>query len=66
MKFNCYTMLQNIEEIRNNHKAKVPCFDFESFGRNGFEELQVSEDCGVVMLIIHATALVMFIFYSLI
>ncbi|XP_020110586.1 uridine-cytidine kinase C-like [Ananas comosus] len=49
MKFNCYTMLQNIEEIRNNHKAKVPCFDFESFGRNGFEELQVSEDCGVVI-----------------
>jgi hypothetical protein len=40
--------LQNITEIRNSHKAKVPCFDFEKFSRNGFKEFQVSEECGVV------------------
>lgn len=43
--------LQNIEEIKNKHKAKVPCFDFENFCRNGFKDLQVSEECGVVKYI---------------
>ncbi|XP_072990922.1 uncharacterized protein [Typha latifolia] len=42
-------LTKNIEEIRNNHKAKVPCFDFENFSRNEFKEIQVSEDCGVVI-----------------
>ncbi|KAJ3679486.1 hypothetical protein LUZ60_017497 [Juncus effusus] len=42
-------LLKNIEDIRNKHKAKVPCFDFENFCRNGFKELQVSEECGVVI-----------------
>ncbi|KAJ1700022.1 hypothetical protein LUZ63_008534 [Rhynchospora breviuscula] len=42
-------LLKNIEEIRNKPKAKVPCFDFENFCRNGFKELQVSEECGVVI-----------------
>ncbi|KAG0458241.1 hypothetical protein HPP92_023398 [Vanilla planifolia] len=41
--------LQNIEDIRKHHKAKIPCFDFENCSRNGFKELQVSEDCGVVV-----------------
>jgi hypothetical protein len=40
--------LQNITEIRNSHKAKVPCFDFEKFTRSGLKEFQVSEECGVV------------------
>jgi hypothetical protein len=38
-------------EIRNSHKAEVPCFDFESFSRKGFKELQVSEESGVVKYI---------------
>ncbi|XP_078165642.1 P-loop containing nucleoside triphosphate hydrolases superfamily protein isoform X1 [Carex rostrata] len=42
-------LLKNIEEIKNKHKAKVPCFDFENFCRNGFKDLQVSEECGVVI-----------------
>lgn len=42
-------LTKNIKEIRNSHKAKVPCFDFEKFSRNGFKELQVSEECGVVI-----------------
>ncbi|EMS65637.1 hypothetical protein TRIUR3_24701 [Triticum urartu] len=43
------TLPTNIKEIRNTHKAKVPCFDFEKFKRNGFKEFQVSEECGVVI-----------------
>ncbi|KAL6851474.1 hypothetical protein ACP4OV_020407 [Aristida adscensionis] len=42
-------LTKNIVEIRNSHKAKVPCFDFENFSRNGFKELQVSEESGVVI-----------------
>ncbi|KQJ82027.1 uncharacterized protein LOC100840996 isoform X1 [Brachypodium distachyon] len=42
-------LTKNIKEIRNSHKAKVPCFDFEKFSRNGFKEFQVSEECGVVI-----------------
>ena len=38
-------------EIRNSHKAEVPCFDFENFSRKGFKELQVSEESGVVKYI---------------
>ncbi|GJN11791.1 hypothetical protein PR202_ga30029 [Eleusine coracana subsp. coracana] len=37
----------NITEIRKSHKAEVPCFDFEKFNRNGFKEIQVSEESGV-------------------
>lgn len=40
---------KNIDDLRSRHKAKVPCFDFESCSRSGFKELQVSEDCGVVI-----------------
>jgi len=40
--------LQNIDDIRNGQRTKVPIFDLESGARNGFKELEVSEDCGVV------------------
>ncbi|CAN6242304.1 unnamed protein product [Urochloa humidicola] len=42
-------LTKNIMEIRNSHKAEVPCFDFENFSRKGFKELQVSEESGVVI-----------------
>ncbi|XP_066165812.1 uncharacterized protein [Oryza sativa Japonica Group] len=42
-------LTKNIMEIRKNHKAEVPCFDFEKCKRKKFEELQVSEECGVVI-----------------
>lgn len=50
--FNCLDLSllsKNINDLRNCHKAKVPCFDFENCSRNGFKELQVSEECGVVI-----------------
>jgi len=40
--------LQNIDDIRNGRRTKVPIFDLESGARSGFKELEVSEDCGVV------------------
>ncbi|KAM0865237.1 hypothetical protein ACQ4PT_043412 [Festuca glaucescens] len=43
-------LTKNITEIRNSHKAKVPCFDFEKFTRSGFKEFQVSEECGVLKI----------------
>lgn len=43
-------LTKNIEDLRSFHKTKVPCFDFENCSRSGFKELQVSEDCGVVIL----------------
>ncbi|KAK3145164.1 hypothetical protein QOZ80_4AG0324270 [Eleusine coracana subsp. coracana] len=42
-------LTKNITEIRKSHKAEVPCFDFEKFNRNGFKEIQVSEESGVVI-----------------
>uniref|UniRef100_A0A0E0P6R3 CYTH domain-containing protein n=1 Tax=Oryza rufipogon TaxID=4529 RepID=A0A0E0P6R3_ORYRU len=42
-------LTKNIMEIRKNHKAEVPCFDFEKCKRKKFEELHVSEECGVVI-----------------
>lgn len=39
---------QNIDDVRNRRRTKVPIFDLESGARNGFKELEVSEDCGVV------------------
>lgn len=40
--------LQNIDDIRNGRRTKVPVFDLETGARSGFKELEVSEDCGVV------------------
>ncbi|KAK9277078.1 hypothetical protein L1049_006617 [Liquidambar formosana] len=40
---------KNIDDIRNYRRTKVPVFDLETGIRNGFKELEVSEDCGVVI-----------------
>ncbi|ESW29740.1 hypothetical protein PHAVU_002G095000 [Phaseolus vulgaris] len=40
---------KNIDDIRNGQRTKVPIFDLESGARNGFKELEVSEDCGVII-----------------
>lgn len=42
------SLLQNIDDIRNFQRTKVPVFDLETGARSGFKELEVSEDCGVV------------------
>jgi len=50
----CHTIIiliipfQNIGDIRNGRRTKVPMFDLETGARSGFKELEVSEDCGVV------------------
>ena len=47
----CFLLLssfQNIDDIRNVRRTKVPIFDLESGARSGFKDLEVSEDCGVV------------------
>ncbi|XP_071741125.1 uncharacterized protein [Rutidosis leptorrhynchoides] len=43
-------LTKNISDIRRRRKAKVPVFDLESGARCGFKELEVSEDCGVVII----------------
>ncbi|XP_051148741.1 uncharacterized protein LOC127263652 isoform X2 [Andrographis paniculata] len=40
---------KNIDDIRNCYRTKVPVFDLETGARSGFKELEVSEDCGVVI-----------------
>ncbi|CAK8577418.1 unnamed protein product [Lathyrus sativus] len=40
---------KNIDDIRNGRRTKVPIFDLESGTRSGFKELEVSEDCGVII-----------------
>ncbi|XP_019424070.1 PREDICTED: uncharacterized protein LOC109333193 isoform X3 [Lupinus angustifolius] len=40
---------KNIDDIRNARRTKVPIFDLESGARSGFKELEVSEDCGVII-----------------
>ncbi|XP_019421733.1 PREDICTED: uncharacterized protein LOC109331593 isoform X4 [Lupinus angustifolius] len=40
---------KNIDDIRNGRRTKVPIFDVESGARSGFKELEVSEDCGVII-----------------
>ncbi|KAJ8769270.1 hypothetical protein K2173_002198 [Erythroxylum novogranatense] len=40
---------KNIDDIRRDHRTKVPIFDLETGARRGFKELQVSEDCGVII-----------------
>lgn len=44
----CFCHLQNISDIRNCRRTKVPVFDLETGARSGFKELEVSEECGVV------------------
>ncbi|XP_011038636.1 PREDICTED: uncharacterized protein LOC105135462 isoform X1 [Populus euphratica] len=40
---------KNIGNIRNGRRTKVPIFDLETGARSGFKELEVSEDCGVII-----------------
>ncbi|XP_021896156.1 uncharacterized protein LOC110813374 isoform X3 [Carica papaya] len=40
---------QNINDIRNGRRTKVPIFNLETGARTGFKELEVSEDCGVII-----------------
>ncbi|CAA3020728.1 uncharacterized protein LOC111399081 isoform X2 [Olea europaea subsp. europaea] len=40
---------KNIDDIRNCRRTKVPVFDLETGVRSAFKELEVSEDCGVVI-----------------
>ncbi|XP_062171033.1 uncharacterized protein LOC133876793 isoform X3 [Alnus glutinosa] len=40
---------KNIGDIRNGRRTKVPIFDLENGARSGFKELEVSEDCGVII-----------------
>ncbi|GMY18607.1 uridine-cytidine kinase c [Fagus crenata] len=40
---------KNIGDIRNGRRTKVPVFDLETGARSGFKELEVSEDCGVII-----------------
>ena len=42
--------MQNIDDIRNRRRTKVPVFDLETGARSGFKDLEVSEDCGAVQL----------------
>ncbi|XP_062111107.1 uncharacterized protein LOC133822694 isoform X7 [Humulus lupulus] len=43
-------LLKNFDDIRNGRRTKVPVFDLETGARSGFKELEVSEDCGVIIL----------------
>ncbi|KAB1205717.1 Uridine-cytidine kinase C [Morella rubra] len=40
---------KNIGDIRNCRRTKVPIFDLETGARSDFKELEVSEDCGVII-----------------
>ncbi|KAJ4709753.1 Uridine-cytidine kinase C [Melia azedarach] len=40
---------KNIGDIRHGRRTKVPIFDLETGARSGFKELEVSEDCGVII-----------------
>lgn len=46
-----FFLLQNIGDIRNGRRTKIPLFDLETGSRNGLKELEVSDDCGVVCYI---------------
>ncbi|KAL8549632.1 hypothetical protein ACS0TY_008468 [Phlomoides rotata] len=40
---------KNIDDIKHFRRTKVPVFDLESRARSGLKELEVSEDCGVII-----------------
>ncbi|KAG8637493.1 hypothetical protein MANES_15G128300v8 [Manihot esculenta] len=42
-------LAKNINDIRCGRTAKVPLFDLETGARSGFKELDISEDCGVII-----------------
>ncbi|KAI5075251.1 hypothetical protein GOP47_0009327 [Adiantum capillus-veneris] len=43
-------LLKNIREIRSRSVAMVPLFDFEKNIRSAFKTVEVSKDCGVVII----------------
>ncbi|CAN1253509.1 Uridine-cytidine kinase C [Linum perenne] len=50
--FNCLDvslLLKNIDDVSNGRKTTVPIFDLETGARSGFKELEISEDCGVII-----------------
>ncbi|KAL6543818.1 hypothetical protein OROGR_010315 [Orobanche gracilis] len=40
---------KNIDDIKNFRRTMMPVFNLETGARSGFKELEVSEDCGVVI-----------------
>ncbi|CAM8886117.1 unnamed protein product [Rhodiola kirilowii] len=40
---------KNIKDIKSRQTTSIPVFDLETGTRSGFKELEVSEDCGVVI-----------------
>nr|GLL41677.1 uncharacterized protein LOC109163351 isoform X3 [Ipomoea trifida] len=40
---------KNIDDIRKSCRTKVPIFDLETGARSGLKEIEVSEECGVVI-----------------
>ncbi|OMO60616.1 Uridine kinase [Corchorus capsularis] len=40
---------KNIGDIKNGRRTKIPEFDLETGSRSGFKELEVPEDCGVII-----------------
>ncbi|XVF43628.1 hypothetical protein PTKIN_Ptkin02bG0055600 [Pterospermum kingtungense] len=40
---------KNIADIRNGRRTKIPVFDLETGSRIRFKDLEVSEDCGVII-----------------
>lgn len=47
--FDLALLTKNINGIRKCCRTKVPLFDLEAGTRSGFKELEVTEDCGVVI-----------------
>nr|GMD68194.1 uncharacterized protein LOC109163351 isoform X3 [Ipomoea batatas] len=41
--------IKNIDDIRKSCRTKVPIFDLETGARSGLKEIEVSEECGVVI-----------------
>ncbi|KAG6399023.1 hypothetical protein SASPL_140496 [Salvia splendens] len=39
----------NIDDIKHSRRTKVPVFDLETGSRSGLKELEVSEDCAVII-----------------
>ncbi|KAL2630924.1 hypothetical protein R1flu_015610 [Riccia fluitans] len=51
--FNCLDLpllLRNIEDLKNFRPTTIPVFDFMKNKRTGSRKLEVSEDCGVVLV----------------
>ncbi|XP_042022141.1 uncharacterized protein LOC121769408 isoform X1 [Salvia splendens] len=40
---------KNIDDIKHSRRTKVPVFDLETGSRSGLKELEVSEDCAVII-----------------